>query len=129
MDVGEFGLFVLRATFGCLTFAHGLSKLRDLPRFAESWGLSLPIATVVMLVQLIGGALIFLGIATQISATVNALINAVILYYLVAKSDDPFLAPGRHSWSIGVAYLGMAISVALLGGGEISIDHLLKLNQ
>ncbi|WP_424971781.1 DoxX family protein [Dinoroseobacter sp. S76] len=120
----DLGLTVLRLTFGALTFAHGYQKWGNMDKFCASWGLSRPTAVAVAVVQTVGGALILLGFLTQLSALANCAVNAAILHALITKSDEPFLAPARHSWSIGVAYLGMALALALGGGGALAVDRL-----
>jgi len=121
----ELGLMSLRLVFGLLTVAHGVSKARGLRKFADAWALSVPVAVLVMLVQIIGGAMIFLGIGAQIAAAANAGVNAVILYYLIVKAGEPFLAPAQHSWSIGLAYFGMALTIAIGGPGAFSLAAVL----
>ncbi|MEO0484379.1 MAG: DoxX family membrane protein [Pseudomonadota bacterium] len=118
------GLLCLRLTFGALTFSHGVHKWGSLDKFRGTWGLSRPVAIAVALIQTVGGVLIFMGFLTQIAALANCVVNAGILYKLIRVSDEPFLAPGQHSWSIGVAYLGMAFALALGGGGALAVDHL-----
>ena len=90
----------------------------------SAWSLSRGTAIAVAVVQTLGGAMIFIGFLTQIAALVNSAVNAVILYTLMTKSDEPFLAPGRHSWSIGLAYFAMALALAVGGGGVLVIDNL-----
>ena len=127
--LSDLGLLVLRVTFGALTFAHGWLKLGNIDKFMNSWQLSRPVAVTVMLVQIIGGALIISGFLTQFAALANSVVNAAILHALITKSDEPFLAPAQHSWSIGVAYLGMAVAVALSGGGGFALEQLFWGNQ
>jgi len=116
------GLLVVRLAFGALTFAHGYQKWGAMDKFCDSWDLSRPVAIAVAITQTLGGVLIFIGLFTQLAALANACVNAAILHALITKSDEPFLAPGQHSWSIGVAYFAMALALALAGGGTLAID-------
>lgn len=125
MTYPEAGLFVLRITFGILTFAHGFQKWGSMSKFMAAWDLSRPVAVTVALVQTVGGLLIFLGFLVQLAALANVVVNAAILHSLITKSDEPFLAPARHSWSIGLAYLAMALALALGGGGILAADQLI----
>ena len=118
------GLTVLRLTFGALTVAHGFQKWSSMERFMSAWSLSRGTAIAVAVVQTLGGTMIFIGFLTQIAALANSAVNAVILYTLMTKSNEPFLAPGRHSWSIGLAYFAMALALAVGGGGVLVIDNL-----
>jgi len=121
----DLGILILRLIFGVLTFAHGYHKWKNMDGFMAAWGLSRLTATTVAVIQIVGSVLIILGCFTQIAAAANCVVNAAVLFYLIAKSDEPFLAPGRHSWSIGVAYFGMAAALTLSGGGAFAVDTLI----
>lgn len=119
------GLLVLRLTFGLLTFAHGYQKWGKLDKFMNAWGLRRSVAVSVMLIQIFGGMFIFFGIFTQLAALANCIVNTAILHALITRTDEPFVAPAQHSWSIGLAYFGMALALALGGGGALTLEALL----
>ena len=92
-DMPDVAQFILRITFGFLTFMHGFGKLGHMKGFADYWSMPIALAWVVCLIQLAGGVLIFIGFQTQIAAIVQLGLNLVIVYLLIAKSEEPFLAP------------------------------------
>ena len=118
----DFALFVLRITFGFLTFMHGFGKLGHMKGFADYWSMPIALAWAVCLIQLAGGALIFIGFQTQMAAIVQLGLNLVIVYMLITRSKEPFLAPAQHSWSIGLIYAVMPLVLIIGGGGAFSVD-------
>jgi len=66
-----------------------------------------------------------IGLFVQPAAAINACLNLGIVYSLAVKAKEPFIAPGRHSWSEGLMYLTFSIALTLTGGGAFSIDALL----
>ena len=114
----ELALFVLRVTFGFLTFMHGYRKLANVGEFAGKWALSLPVAWAVSLFQTVGGLMLVIGLFTQTVALGQLILNIVILYLLITRKKEPFLAPGKHSWSIGLIYVLLA-AVTVLGGNSL----------
>lgn len=114
----DLALFVLRVTFGFLTFMHGYRKLANVGDFAGKWALSLPVAWTVSLIQTVGGVMLMIGLFTQATAFAQLILNTVILVLLITRKQEPFLAPGKHSWSIGLIYVVMAV-VTLLAGNSL----------
>ena len=113
----DFALFLLRVTFGFLTFMHGYRKLANVGEFAGKWAFSLPIAWTVSLLQTVGGIMLVIGLFTQAVAFIQLILNTVILILLITRKKEPFLAPGKHSWSIGLIYVLLA-AVTFLGGNS-----------
>jgi putative oxidoreductase len=118
----EGGLTLLRITFGLMTFMHGRLKLGHIAEFAEAWGLPTIIARLVMGVQLVGGICICIGVLTRPAAALQVAVNFVVLVLLIFKAREPFLAPARHSWSIGLVYLVMALVVLIGGSGRFALE-------
>ena len=46
--------------------------------------------------------------------------HAVATYKLIAMANEPFVAPSRHSWSIGLLYT--LIPLVIAGPGRHSLD-------
>lgn len=112
-----------RVTFGLLTFMHGIGKIANIEGFAGKWNLSVPVAWLVCAIQTVGGVLIFVGLYTQIASLVQLALNVVILFLLIVRKKEPFLAPGQHSWSIGFIYVVLALVVVLGGNGAWAVDN------
>jgi len=121
----ELGLFVLRVVLGVLTFAHGISKVKNVGRFAQNWDLSLPTAYTVTVLQTVTGLCLVVGVFVQPAAIINVGLNTAIVYSLAVTAREPFIAPGKHSWSEGLLFLTCSVVLALAGGGSFALDALL----
>lgn len=74
----------------------------------------------------IGGMLILVGFQSQIAVIVQFILNLVIVYLLITRSKEPFLAPAQHSWSIGLIYAVLPLALILGRGGAYSMDIVLN---
>jgi putative oxidoreductase len=70
--------------------------------------------------ELIGGVLILLGLFTRIGAF---LITCVMLTAIAGVLWPRFFAP--EGMELALAFLGMALALLILGGGQLSVDRLL----
>jgi putative oxidoreductase len=70
--------------------------------------------------ELIGGLLIVLGLFTRIGAF---LIVCVMLTAIAGVLWPKFFAP--EGMELAVAFLGMALALLILGGGQASVDRLI----
>lgn len=129
---------VVRVVLGYVMAAHGWEKvdggaeLRDgLAAFLGSEGVPLPelVAWVVPYLELFGGILLILGLATRLSATVIAVHLA--LAALVITSSNGLIGPrgGGVGYERDIVYIAGAIVLILQGPGRPSLDHLLKLER
>jgi putative oxidoreductase len=95
-------------------------------------GASLPgepaLAWLVMLVELVGGALIVLGLLTRIS---SVLIAIVMIVALVTVKGFAFLTPDAQVWagSIDWVILFTALTLAFIGPGAISLDKIFGIDD
>jgi len=71
--------------------------------------------------ELIGGLLIILGLFTRIGAF---LIICVMLTAILGVLWPKFFAP--EGMELAVAFLGMALALLLLGGGQLSVDRMVS---
>lgn len=130
----DLAVLVLRLAVGAIfvvqgyrkTFAQAGAKgsgaaLRDV---IAAEGLPAPalLARVVALVELVGGVLILLGLATRITAVPLAVTLAVAIARF--KWKDGF--QGGWDWPLSV--LAATLALFLLGAGTVSADHLLGLD-
>jgi putative oxidoreductase len=123
-DIGP--LFV-RIAFGYFWFETGLAKVENLDGFASrfvAWGIPLPHfnAALSAWTEMIGGALIFLGLFTRLTA-VPMIINMIVAIALVViksvGSIDDFVELDE------VVYILIFFWLLMAGPGRYSLDHLL----
>jgi putative oxidoreductase len=122
-------LLVLRIAIGAIIIAHGAQKV-FFYGFAGTGGsfaeMGVPLASiagpVVGLVELIGGVLIVLGLATRVAALAVA-IDMLVATILVHLPYGIFIADG--GFELTLALLASSIAFVLAGAGRISIDALL----
>lgn len=121
------GPLLVRLTLGLVFVVTGWGKLHDLDnvaRFFESLHLPVPYATAVFVssVELVGGALVMLGLGTRIAALFLVAVMAVAIW--TAK------LPELHGIvdlvnTIELAYLAAFAWLMFAGAGKASLDHLL----
>ena len=119
----DVALLLLRVVFGICVFQHGWGKLAHIEDLVEIWKVSLPLAWVVAAIQIAGAAALVLGLLTVPFALALAVVHAVATRKLIFMANEPFVAPSRHSWSIGLLYTVIPAAIALAGPGAYSVDH------
>ena len=121
----DLALLLLRVVLGVCVWQHGWGKLNHINDLVDIWKVPLPLAWLVAAVQLAGAAAMILGLLTVPFAFALAIVHAVATKKLVFMANEPFVAPSRHSWSIGLLYTVIPLSIALAGPGIYSLDHVL----
>lgn len=123
----DLGPLVVRIAFGYFWFETGIAKVQNIDGFANrfvEWGIPFPHfnATLSAWTELIGGALIFLGLFTRLTA-VPMIINMVVAIALVVIRDvssiDDFVELDE------VVYILIFFWLLMAGPGRFSLDHLL----
>jgi putative oxidoreductase len=116
-----------RVTLGVLFMSTGWGKVHNLAKVAAFFAeLHIPApaiqATFVSYVELIGGALVLVGLFARFASL--PLIGSMAVAILTAKADEVHSLPdlfGLVEWT----YLALLAWVALAGPGRASLDHLL----
>jgi putative oxidoreductase len=116
-----------RITLGVLFMSTGWGKVHNLAKvtaFFTDLGIPAPglNAHVVSFVELIGGALLLVGLASRLAAL--PLIVSMAVAILTAQRDQIHGLPdlfGLVEWT----YLALLLWVAIAGPGKISLDYLL----
>lgn len=114
-----------RVTLGVLFMSTGWGKVHNLAKVAAFFAeLHIPApalqATFVSYVELIGGALILVGLYARVASL--PLIGSMAVAILTAKADEVHGLPdlfGLVEWT----YLALLAWVALAGPGRVSVDH------
>lgn len=128
----NYAALILRVTLGAMFIAHGLLKIMvfTLPgtvQFFDSVGFAGWMAYPVTLLELIGGSLLILGIATRWTAL--ALIPVLLGALSVHLSNGWLYTNANGGWEYA-AFLTVACVVqALLGEGAHSVRQLVPASQ
>jgi putative oxidoreductase len=117
-----------RLTVGYAFAESGWGKVHNLEGVAAYFAeLGIPAAAVqatfVSYVELIGGSLLLLGLATRLAAV--PLIGTMIVALITAKASD-IASYSDLIGTIELCYAVLLAWLALAGGGKASIDHLLS---
>ena len=118
---------LLRLAFGYFWLETGWAKLHNLPFFSQrfvEWGIPLPTfsATLSGATDLVGGALLMLGLCTRL-ATIPMIVNMLVALVVVVlpgiSTLDEFVELDE------VLYVAVLFWLLLAGPGKASLDHLL----
>lgn len=118
----EIGLFFSRIMIGLIFVLHGWSKfeggISGTVGFFESIGIPGFLASVVAIIELVGGAAMILGLGTRVFAALFAIVMVGVLF--TAKAGEPFLSGTE------LDYLLLAGSLTLLFTGSrlLAVDYL-----
>jgi putative oxidoreductase len=126
---------VLRVGIGVVFTYHGWQKLdggiSNFGLFLESLGLPAPdvLAYLVTGLELIGGAMLILGLLTRLPAILLAVQMALIAFWIKPTKMDlgliaPPDAPGTGS-ELDLALMVGCIAIAVLGPGALALDRLI----
>ncbi|MBI3085275.1 MAG: DoxX family protein [candidate division NC10 bacterium] len=122
------GITVLRVVVGIVFLVHGGQKLfvwgfGGVAGFLGQVGIPAPMlaAVIVTLVELLGGLALLLGLFTSWAAIPLAINMAVAI--LTVHLQAGFFLPNGYEFALTL--LAANVALALLGGGEASVDRLL----
>ena len=120
------GPLLLRLVFGWFWLETGWAKLHNLEFFSQrfvEWGIPLPMlsATVSGATDLIGGALLILGLGTRLVAIpmiVNMLVALAVVVLPTISTFNEFVELDE------VLYVAVLFWLSMAGPGKASLDHL-----
>ncbi len=119
-DLSHFGL---RVSVGVLFMVHSVGKFDSGDAgFFSSIGLPSEMAPLIGLLELIGGALLVVGVLTRIAASLLAMEMLIIMVYL--KKLQSF--SGKNGLELELLIFAVLLTVTVLGPGRISISHIVK---
>ena len=122
------GPLLLRLVFGYFLLETGWAKLHNLEFFSQrfvEWGIPFPMlsATASGTVDLVGGALLILGLGTRLVAVpmiVNMLVALAVVVLPTIGTLDEFVELDE------VLYVAVLFWLLMAGPGKASLDHLLE---
>jgi putative oxidoreductase len=119
-------LGALRIVGGYLFIAHGTAKLFAAPHMAMFDGLPvLSLAGVAGILEVIGGAMLILGLFTRPAAFVLSGLMAVA-YFIAHASQGNVLLPILNGGELAALYSFLFLFISVAGGGAWSVDNLLR---
>ncbi len=119
---------VARVALGALFLVHGVPKMRDLKKtmgFVRGTGFrgGAAFALLFSLLEFFGGIALIGGFLTQPVAALFVLEMVATSIFAKTKLQKKFVT----GWELDIVYLVLAATVALLGPGPWSLDHVLGL--
>ena len=124
----DLGLLLLRVLTGALLIHHGYEKLANIENFADAFvrPLHLPFPIVLSYVaafsEVIGSWLLITGLLTRVGAAAIAGTITVAIYHAIVTAGFNI-----YLLELLVLYWGGAACIVLNGGGNFSLDNLIRL--
>jgi len=129
----DIALLIGRTLLGVVLMAHGFEKFFQWGLAATSerfirYGVPMPSlsAFYAATVELLGGALLILGVATTLISTLVVLDMIGAAIFSRAVLNGIRLLPNQQGWELNGTILAMATALLVCGAGRYSIDHLLR---
>ncbi|MEC1523758.1 DoxX family protein [Neobacillus niacini] len=128
MFKNEIGALILRVTLGAIFFIHGVVKfqggIENIAGWFESLGLPGVMAYGVALLEIIGGILLIVGLATRLVAALFALL--MIGATIKVKLAIGLLGNGQMAgYELDLAFLAIAVYLVINGSKLLSVSQLI----
>ena len=121
------GLLILRLSIGTMLIHHGYEKTADIENFADAFvrpiGIPFPIIAsyIAAYCEIYGSWLLIGGLFTRIAAlSIVGTIGVAIYHAIITSGFNIYLL------ELLILYMGGALCILLIGGGDFSIDRLLR---
>ncbi len=117
-----------RVALGAMFLVHGVPKIKDMKQ-TMGWvkGTGFPggaaFAALFSLLEFFGGIALILGVLTQAVAVLFALEMVATMIFAKTKLGKKYVL----GYEMDVAFLVLALVVAMLGPGPLSVDRLIGL--
>ncbi len=116
----EYSYALLRIVTGYLFMLHGTQKLLDFPN-AFPWGDLSMLTMVGGGIEMIGGALILVGLLTRPAAFICSGLMAVAYWMFHAPGTNPVF-PIMNGGDLAIMYSFVFLFIACRGAGILSVD-------
>ena len=120
-------LLILRISIGTMLIHHGYEKTADIENFADAFvrpiGIPFPIIAsyIAAYCEIYGSWLLIGGLFTRIAAlSIIGTMSVAIYHAIVTSGFNIYLL------ELLILYMGGALCILLIGGGDFSIDRLLR---
>ncbi|MGH2657057.1 MAG: DoxX family protein [Actinomycetota bacterium] len=127
-DQLEWGLLALRIAVGVIFIVHGLPKITGARGMAAMMGggeakpVLVGMFTIQGLVETGGGALLILGVLTQLVALAFMIIMIGAVYLKITQWKSGFMAQQTTGWEFDFVLLAANLLLFFTGPGEIAIQ-------
>ena len=125
--IKSFGLLILRLSIGTMLIHHGYEETADIQNFADAFvrpiGIPFPILAsyIAAYSEIYGSWLLIAGLLTRFAAlSIVGTIGVAIYHAIVTAGFNIYLL------ELLVLYMGGALCILLLGGGDFAIDRFLR---
>ena len=125
--IKSFGLLILRISIGTMLIHHGYEKTADIQNFADAFvrpiGIPFPILAsyIAAYSEIYGSWLLIAGLLTRFAElSIVGTIGVAIYHAIVTAGFNIYLL------ELLVLYMGGALCILLLGGGDFAIDRFLR---
>jgi len=125
--IKSFGLLILRLSIGTMLIHHGYEKTADIQNFADAFvrpiGIPFPILAsyIAAYSEIYGSWLLIAGLLTRFAAlSIVGTIGVAIYHAIVTAGFNIYLL------ELLILYMGGALCILLLGGGDFSLDRFLR---
>ena len=134
---------ILRITAGLIFLPHGWSKIAGeggagafAADMATNYGIPFPLGHLAAWAEVAGSVLLIAGLLTRLDALLLSATMAVAAF-VVQLPDATFgAAPGANRLFVAIrgietplAMMAICLALLFLGGGRLSLDHLLRLEE
>lgn len=126
MNRSEIGQIVLRVILGVTFLIHGFVKFQggiaNTAGYFESLGIPAAMAFIVATIELVGGAMLIVGIGTRYIAAALAVIMLVAI--VLAKLSLGFLGNGQMAgYELELLLFGASVFFVFADTARLSLDH------
>jgi putative oxidoreductase len=127
-DQAEWGFLALRVAVGIIFIVHGVPKIRGARGMAAAMGggqakpAMVAMVTVQGLVETVGGALLILGVLTQLVAIAFMVIMIGAIYLKISQWKTGFMSQQTTGWEFDLVLLAAALLLFFTGPGELALQ-------
>jgi putative oxidoreductase len=120
-------LSLFRFITGLLLFQYGIAKIFKFPVLPYFANIP-PLITTAGAIELVGGALLMIGLFTRISAFILAgeMAFAYFLGHMFKNPAEPAFLPLINGGTAAILFCFACLYLATSGGGPISVDEMRK---